>query len=94
MSKSDLINQDDYDSEVKAVWSSFINLVLTGLLTIQPVTIDSEGAIQWNVFERCPLSFKSVLENFSFNAELWSNNEKKLVELFAPVDWRNKRVLF
>lgn len=40
---------------------------------------------KWNVYEICQLNFKTVLNNFNVNLELWTNNESKLKELFAPL---------
>ena len=82
-SKSELINQDDFENETKANWSCFINLVLIGLSLLQPISTHPEGGCAWNISEIYPLNLSSILENFDVNTELWSKNEKKLCELFA-----------
>jgi hypothetical protein len=61
-------------------------LVLTGLLTVQPVTVDQDGVNQWNIYEQCPINVKSIVDNFNLNPDLWAKNESKLAELFVPVD--------
>ena len=65
--------------------SSYLNLILVGLNTVQPIASPNGGSV-WNVSETCPLDLKILLENFTVNAELWSKNEKKLQELFTVED--------
>lgn len=87
VSKSEMINQDDYDNDVKQIWSSYLNLVLNGLTTVQAVSVDpNNGAFQWNISEVCPLNLKSLRENFNLNADLLNKNEKKLNDLFMIVE--------
>lgn len=85
-SKTDLINQDDYDNDIKTIWSSYLNLVLNGISLVQPTLMSSDGNLDWNIAETCQLNPKSVLDNFKINNELWSSNEKKLKELFVFVN--------
>ena len=85
-SKTDLVQQDDYDNDVKSIWSAYLNLVLTGLTTVQPTLMSSEGNLEWNIGEEYQLSPKAVLDNFAVNQELWTANEKKLKELFKFVN--------
>jgi len=85
MSKSELINQDDYDSDIKAIWSCYLNLVLAGLTIINPVTIKPDGNSLWNISEVNQLNIKAILDNFSVDNDLWSKNEMKLKELFAII---------
>ncbi|CAF0710198.1 unnamed protein product [Brachionus calyciflorus] len=86
-SKSELINQDDFDNEVKSIWSSFLNLVLNGLLLIDEDDLNngitnSKGS-KWNVYETYQLNFNTILKNFDVNMDLWTKNEGKLKELFT-----------
>ena len=83
VSKSELINQDDFENDTKATWSCFINLVLIGLSLLKPISTLPEGGCAWNISEIYPLNLSSILENFDVNTELWKKNEKKLGELFA-----------
>ncbi|RNA21591.1 PAT1 -like protein, partial [Brachionus plicatilis] len=78
VSKSELINQDDFDNEVKAIWASFINMFLNGLGQIE----DDKSSYKWSIYEMCPLNFNSVLNNFAINIDLWKKNDAKLKQLF------------
>jgi hypothetical protein len=72
--------------------TSFIDVVLTGLLTIQPLSpvedennensLSRQDEQHWNIYETCSLNFKCVLDNFAINKDLWSMNDMKLNELF------------
>jgi len=86
VSKSELINQDDFDNDIKAIWSCYLNLVLVGLNLIQPISTKTDSATNiWNVIEINQLNIKTILENFTVNTELWSKNESKLKELFCLI---------
>ena len=85
LSKSEMINQDDYENDVKTIWSCYLNLVLIGLNHLQPMSVKSDGTLIWNVSETYQLSFGALLDNFSINKDLWSKNERKLRELFMVV---------
>jgi len=85
MSKSELINQDDYDNDIKTIWSCYLNLVLAGLTLIQPVQVKADGTNIWNISEINQLNLKAILDNFSVNTDLWSKNEMKLKELFTLI---------
>lgn len=63
-----------------------MNIVLTGLNTIQASTNSNESSPEWNIYEICQINFSTILENFQINSDLWSKNESKLKELFTPVD--------
>lgn len=84
-SKSDLINQDDFESDQKTIWSCFLNLVLVGLTVVQPVSSKPDGSPSYNVSEICQLNFNIALECFDINRDVWSKNESKLKELFTSV---------
>lgn len=85
LSKSDLISQDDFDADTKTTWSCFVNLILLGVTVVQPISVNQDGTPLWNINEVCQLNFKTVLDNFDVNKELWSKNEKKLREMFSCV---------
>ena len=90
MSKSDLVIQDDYDTDVKAIWTCFLNIVLIGLYTASPKTGATSPTLgvqpakpKWNVNEMFQLDLNIILENFEVNTDLWIKNESKLNELFG-----------
>lgn len=84
-SKSDLINQDDFETDQKVAWSCFLNLVLVGLTVVQPISTKPDGSPVYNVSEMCQLNLETPLENFDINKEIWDKNESKLRELFSCV---------
>jgi hypothetical protein len=71
---------------LKIYRSSYLNLVLNGLTTIQPELLDQNNIPQWNIIEISPLNLNSLRKNFIISPELWNKNEKKLTELFSIVD--------
>lgn len=84
-SKSDLINQDDFDVDQKNTWSCFLNLVLVGLTVVQPISAKPDGTAVYNISEICQLNLNTTLESFDINQEIWNKNESKLKELFSYV---------
>lgn len=79
-SKSEMIVQDDYDQEIKLIWSLFLNNVLNGLNTL---IIDDESNLRSAVYETYILNKNTVFDNFSVNLELWNKSEQKLKDLFV-----------
>lgn len=84
-SKSDLINQDDFETDQKVTWSCFLNLVLVGLTVVQPISTKPDGTPVYNVSEICQLNLETPLESFDINKEIWTKNESKLRQLFSCV---------
>lgn len=84
-SKSDLINQDDFEPDQKTAWSCFLNLVLVGLTVVQPISAKPDGTVLYNINEMCQLNLNTTLESFDINKDIWDKNEMKLKELFTCV---------
>jgi len=85
-SKSELVSQDDYDDEVKTIWSMYLNLILSALYNItQFISTNSAtySNLRLQVHEVYYLNVKVIFEEFQLNRELWLANEQKLKEFFS-----------